>query len=504
MSLAGPGSVLWLLSYELRMAWRRPKARKGGRGVALVVVAVILLLFGMPIGYYLAHQSLALGPRMIAGADGALLLAFTLMMNVALTTATMAFYERGDLDLLLSSPLSGRKILAVRALGIAAGAAIWPMLLVTPFLLPIAAFGHWPWLAIYLVLGALGLLAAAAGIALAMALFRLSGPRAAKTVGQVVASLSGASVFIVSQSARIFPGFGRILGGAVDNATQRGWLTPTAPLSWPARAVTGEPLPLLVLVLVSVAVFVAAAHLFGLRFVTNAALGAGTPSGLGWSGPRRRDQGFAPSTFAAVMRKEWRLILRDPALISQVLVRLLYLLPLCFLVITRSGGNGASAEGLVGPLALIAGQLAGSLAWITLSAEDAPDLIAASPVTPTAIRRAKLTAALQPVAVLFVIPVFALAVWSPQAGAAAAVGSALAAVSAGLVNLWLEKPGQRSAFARRRSSASVTFSEIGVTLAWALAAGLAAGGSLWALAPAGLALLVLGVVKMVAEPDRAY
>jgi ABC-2 type transport system permease protein len=118
------------------------------------------------------------------------------------------------------------------------------------------------------------------------------------------------------------------------------------------------------------------------------------------------------------------------------------------------------------------------------------------------LRRAKLTAALQPVAALFSVPVAVMTLAAPAAGLACGAGVVLAAGSAALVNLWLEKPAQRRAFARRQGLGAVQFAELGVTLGWAAAAALAAAASPWALVPAGLTLLGLGAVKVLAEPDR--
>ena len=63
---------------------------------------------------------------------------------------------------------------------------------------------------------------------------------------------------------------------------------------------------------------------------------------------------FGRSLTRVVIVKEWRLIARDPQLISQVLLQLLYMLPLCFLLLMRGGaqlpGIGASLTFLCGSL----------------------------------------------------------------------------------------------------------------------------------------------------------
>ena len=79
-------------------------------------------------------------------------------------------------------------------------------------------------------------------------------------------------------------------------------------------------------------------------------------------------------------RKEWTLLLRDPWLMSQTLMQLLYLLPPAFLL-WRGFYAGRRLGVLVPILIVAAGQLGGGLAWLAVSGEDAPDLIASAPVS---------------------------------------------------------------------------------------------------------------------------
>ena len=64
----------------------------------------------------------------------------------------------------------------------------------------------------------------------------------------------------------------------------------------------------------------------------------------------------------ALRQKEWRLLLRDPWLMSQTLMQLLYLLPAVF-VLWRSFSGGGMTTLLVPVLIMAAGQLGGGLAW---------------------------------------------------------------------------------------------------------------------------------------------
>ena len=91
---------------------------------------------------------------------------------------------------------------------------------------------------------------------------------------------------------------------------------------------------------------------------------------------------------ASLRHKEQLLILRDPWLISQSLMQLLYLSPPA-LLLWHNYGQAGGAIVLVPVLVMASGQLAGGLAWLTISGEDAPDLVRSAPVQPGRLLRAK-------------------------------------------------------------------------------------------------------------------
>jgi len=508
-----PGSLPWLLSHEMTLSWRTAMGKRGAVRTAIVLFGFALVAFFgcIPIALSLARRTVTLTPVLTAGLDVALLVVFTLMLSQTLSGAVLAFYTRGDLDLLLSSPLSGRKVLAVRAIGLALTPFLVYAALVTPFLIPAAATGHPAWLSAYIVLAALVMLATAAGVSLAMALFAAIGPRATRTVGQLLAAVVGASVYLTFQARNLFPDRGagtlrRLM--AFANADRFG---PGAPLAWPARALVGEPLPLLITAAVAGLAFFAVVAGLGRRFIADAGVGSGAEAGpaFGAGLGRRRSNAaparFSSSPFNAIVRKEWRLLLRDPTLLSQVLLRLLYLLPIGFALFRHPGLSIAMAAARgAGVLTFFASQLAGSLAWIAISAEDAPELMACSPIAPGAARRAKLVAALLPVAVMVAPVLVGLAWLSLWAGLVGTVSVGLSAISAGLLNLWFEKPTPRSAFRRRGGSVVVSLGELALGVCWALAAALAILAPIWALLPAALGLGLLALFRLIGDPERLY
>ena len=513
-----PGSIPWLLLHELRLNYRAVALRKGGR-TRLIIMGAALALFtafgGVPLARALARAPIGETPFLLMSFDLGVVMVFTLILSQTLSSAVASFYERGDLDLLLSSPLPPRRVLTVKAVGVATTPFLWFALFLTPLAIPMAVLGQPRWLTDYVVLAAIALLAAAAGISIAMALFRLIGARRTRTVGQLLAAVIGAAFFLVSQSRNFMPDGGRSAFGGLARWAVSGVFAPNAPLAWPARAVMGEPLPLLAFVVVSLAIFALVTAGLGRRFAGDAAAAAG--SGVTTARVSHRAvtaKSFGGGVFATLMRKELRLLVRDPMLLSQVLLRTLYVLPLTFVMI-KNGAHGHDAgqplisavrlAALAGAVTFMAGQVAGSLAWITISAEDAPELLACAPVDGALVRRAKLAATMVPVAALLVLPLIALLWIKPWVGVCASVGVVASAASAGLVNLWFEKPAPRKAFrSRRGGSVAGAIAEIVLGLGWGGAAGLAAAGLAWALIPAALTLVAMGVLYGVSDPERAY
>jgi ABC-2 type transport system permease protein len=267
---------------------------------------------------------------------------------------------------------------------------------------------------------------------------------------------------------------------------------PPPGFDWPLRAMIGQPGPLLAVMGVGLGLFALANQLLGARFAADAASAAG--AGVGGtqkarSGGRAR---FSASAFRATLTKELRLIARDPAMISQVLLRVLYILPLGFVLLRQAGGHQNFAlPGSAAALSFIAGQIVGSLAWITISAEDAPDLLSCAPSPIRSLRQAKLAAAILPVAIPLLLVLVPLTVMAPLAGLAAILGSAASMGMTAALNLWWQRPGKRKEFRQaRQASWFVTLAEFFLGLLIAVATALVAAGQAgWALIPAVLALV---------------
>jgi len=182
-----------------------------------------------------------------------------------------------------------------------------------------------------------------------------------------------------------------------------------------------------------------------------------------------RSKAFRGSSRQQALRwKEFVLLRRDPWLMSQSLMQLLYLVPPA-LMLWRSFSDSTLAIVLITPvIVMAAGQLAGGLAWLTISGEDAADLVATAPLRPSRVTRAKIEVVLIAIGVIFAPLVGALILASPLQAVVTASGVMVATASATAIQLWFRVQARRSQFRRRQTSSRLaTFAEAFSSIGWA-------------------------------------
>jgi ABC-2 type transport system permease protein len=508
--MSQPATLAWLAGHELRLGWRdwvslvtaggRTRARNAA--IALVLFAAFMHVFAYWTVASYADANLGSDTTALVGITGTLLLSWSLLLSQAMESVTRAFYSRSDLDLILSSPASARKVFAVRMGRIAAAAVTIAVLLAVPFINVLAILGGSRWLAAYGVVTALGATATAAALALTVALFRTVGAKRTRLIAQVVAAVIGAAFVIGLQIAAIFS------AGSISRfvALQSNWMLAHAPDTgsafwWPARAVLGDYVALGWVVAFGIGVLCASIALFSRRFGEHAVAAAGVSSST--VRQRRWSSGFRRRSPGRVLRhKEWTLLQRDPWLISQTLMQILYLLPPALLLWVTFGDRNNSFVVLIPVVVMAAGQLAGGLAWLSISGEDAPDLIATAPVTSHRVLWAKIEAVIGMIALIFAPIVAMLMLDSAFAGIVCALGILSAAAAATVIQLCFRVQARRSQFRRRQTSSRLaTFAEAFSSIAWAATTALAAAETWAAFGTAAVALIILAGVWFI-SPSR--
>lgn len=512
MSISIPGSTAWFAAHELRLAWRDAQAMlTGGKAERLRKLAVGVGIFTaiLHVVAYFALRSVAGAgvspnlPTLVAVTAG-LLLSGSAILSQAMESVTRTFYTRSDLELILSSPVQAHRLFAVRIGAIALTVGAMSLLFIGPFINVMAWQSGAQWLGAYGVLLSVALVATALAVVLTAGMFQTIGAKRTRLIAQIVAAVIGGLFVIGLQVAALFS------TGTMSRLSflQSAYVLTHAPalesaVWWPARAALGDFAAMLVVGLSSVGVFAVVTAVFAPRFAAFVlAASSVTRAAAVSDDDKRAFRVEAPS--AALRRKERLLLRRDPWLLSQSLLQLLYLLPPALMLWHSFGDHSGVTVVLVPVLVMSAGQLAGGLAWLTLCGEDAPDLVLTAPVPGAQLLRAKVEAVMQCVAVVFVPFAAALAFESPAAAVFALLGILASAASATAIQFWFRAQAKRSQFRRRHTSSRIaTLAEAFSSISWAGTAAVAAAGSPLALVLAAVSVGILVLVRSLAGRRQA-
>jgi ABC-2 type transport system permease protein len=506
-----PGTALWFARHEARLAWRdwlsmMTAGRRERLPRALIAIAIFVVFM-----HFVAFWMV--GPYAGAVADKATLVTITasvllswfLMVSQAMESATRAFYARSDLDLILSSPAPIEKVFAVRISTIALAMAMMALPLAAPFIDVLIARGGWRWMGAYGLIVAMGAAATALAVGLTVALFRIVGPKRTRLVAQVVAAVIGAA-FVIGLQVTAILSYGTLSRASVVESRA---VVAQAPgldsiVWWPARAALGDGFALIGVLALSLALLAVVIVLVAPRFGEYAVNPSSAVNAAAARLPRSA-MFRATTPRAALRRKEWTLLRRDPWLVSQTLMQMLYLVPPAVLL-WRSFDDGKGAYQLLVPvLVMAAGQLAGGLSWLAVSGEDAPDLVATAPIPPRLIVQAKIEAVLGVITLVFAPLLAVLAFASPWHALITGGGIVVSAGAATSIQLWFRSQAKRSQFRRRQVSSRVaTFAEAFSSIGWAATAAVAAANLWLAIAPGLIALAVVaGARFMSPRPKHA-
>jgi ABC-2 type transport system permease protein len=451
-------ALTWFARHEIRLAWREWLAMMtGGRRkrkravIGLIIFAAVLHLPAYAVIGRFADLRMPLDRSSLIVMTASIFLAWALMLSQAIESVTRVFYARADLDLIMSSPVSLTNVFSVRIAAIALSVTAMALLLSTPFVDVLVIGGGSRWLSAYGVVIAVGLSAAAA---------------------QILAAIIGAGFVIALQIAAIMS-YGTLSRFAVLTSDAAAAWAPDADsiVWWPARATLGDSEALLLLLAFGLMLLGVVMAIFSRRFAETAirVSANATPARQG-----SRATIFRTGSRQQALRwKEFALLRRDPWLVSQSLMQLLYLVPPA-LMLWRSFADGSTAIVLITPVVVMAaGQLSGGLAWLTISGEDAADLVATAPLSASRVTRAKIEVVLIAIGMVFAPLIAALAFASPLQAVVTAVGVAIATICATAIQLWFRVQARRSQFRRRQTSSRIaTFAEAFASIGWAATAAL--------------------------------
>jgi ABC-2 type transport system permease protein len=447
---------------------RRGRRRRAIFG--LIVFAAILHLPAYAVVGRFADLQSPLDKSTLIVITATIFLAWALMLSQAIESVTRVFYARADLDLIMSSPVALANVFSVRIVAIALSVTGMALLLSTPFVDVLVVGGGVRWFSAYGVVVAIGLSATAMAIAVTIVLFRLIGPSRTRLAAQILAAIIGAGFVIALQIAAILS-YRTLSRFAVLTSDAAAAFAPDIEsiVWWPARAALGDGEALLLMLAGAFLLLGAVMAMFSPGFADIAvrASANAAPSRQG-----SRTTAFrANSRQQALRRKEFALLRRDPWLMSQTLMQLLYLLPPALLLWRNFADNSLAIVLITPVIVMAAGQLAGGLAWLTISGEDAADLVATAPLPASRVIRAKIEVVLIVIGAIFAPLVAALLFASPQQAAVTATGVIAAATA---IQLWFRVQARRSQVRRRQTSSRLaTFAEAFSSIGWAATAALA-------------------------------
>ena len=209
----------------------------------------------------------------------------------------------------------------------------------SPFINALALYDGPRWLAAYGVLLAMGALATALAIAVTVTLFRSLGPRRTRLVSQILFAVVAAAFVLGVQAAAILS-IGSLSGILLLRSESFVDLAPetTSSLWWLAHAAMGNMTALVFVLGISLALLTLVIAIFSASFEDHVS----AASGVAYHRTKKRHRltGFRrASTKQALRRKEWKLLRRDPWLLSHTLLQVLYLLPPVLLLLYYVGDS---------------------------------------------------------------------------------------------------------------------------------------------------------------------
>jgi ABC-2 type transport system permease protein len=493
-----PGSFLWLVGHDVRLNWRRFADMLGGTGILgltglFVGGGIVLHLVAWPAMLWIEPLVRGEGATIMPVAT-AVFCIFTWMIAQGLFGVTRTLYDRGDLDLLLGSPLPPVRVLAAKAAAIAASTLGSIALLVLPLANIGALLGQTAWLALYPTLIALALISTSLGLGLSISLFFLLGPRRARLYTQMTGAVIAGAFVLGAQVIAILPDTLRdaIIAWCASAVGGQGPLRHAVFL--PVDAALGDTRAVVALLAIGIGLFALAVNVLATRFAAATLAASGAPSGRGLEYRRLRPIRFRGGLARNLRRKEWRLLARDPSLFAQLGLQIVYTIPIA-VVLLRSEAL-PTALALAPTIVVIAAQVSASLAWLMVSGEDAPELMASAPVPATLVDRAKLTAVALPVLVIVALPLAGLTLVSWRTPLLTAVFATAGAASTALLNFWHPMPGNRRGMLRRHSQSKlIALVEHALAILWAIAIVLTLMSSPVALIAVGLVVAVLAIVR---------
>lgn len=455
-----PGSLPWLMVHECRLWWRDLRAKwflyiMGGLlAIVSLLLAGLWLLSAQVGGAPPITLPDPLPPLALRLAGGFWLFLFIYAFIQAMQQSLTALFDRGDLDLLVSSPISSKTIFASRLLSVAVEVFIGFLLLIVPLTILAMMIGTFRLLGIYPALIGLCLTTASLSMLLSLGLVKLVGAKRARTVAQVMTMAIAGVFFVGIQVLNLNTRDNLSQGGSLNLPGNAAADLPLSPESWlwfPVRAIFMDVPSILATLVISGGLAWLTIETLNRQFIAGTQQSTTASRRSPRSRPSDRAVNFNQGLSRVFLMKEWRVIKRSPYLISRTLISAVFLIPLMLLIVRDTSAQSGFDLSTLAAVALpSAGAfLTSSLAVICIAGEEAPDLLKSSPIKGQRVRILKLGAILIPVWSLLAL--FFLILLARGVNILPGVMlTVLATCCTALVRLWNAKPISLSAMMMRQ------------------------------------------------------
>ena len=470
------GSVGWWVRHELRLVARELLLDFGPAAAfasANALLGLYLLLHAAAYIAFLYLPAAALRPGGLV--DVVVACAACLLSGIrGIATAFRMVYVRKDGEMFLASPVSMKRLLLARSVALVAGSTVLPLFWLSPFANIRALLSGARYLAFYPALLAIATIVASLAALVVLQAVRRMGKERLHAVARVLVLLA-----LLGAIALRTPAVERLL-----RAYAASWHVPLAAAGRVAAAFSGQPAAVFSLLAAGLACFALVPSLVAGGFSTSLARIPPARVRSAAAGPFLRGRSLR------LLAKEWKQLWRDRSVLGQIAASLLLT---AGAVVLLAGARPGLAGGLAGAAVVYAaGNLASDLAWLAVSGEQAPWLLASSPNPALRLLLHKAMAAFIPAGTLVVLA----SAWMAIAGAphflqvsGFGLGCCLGAV---LLNVSVPTAGRRgdAVFARRNRHRLLSLLDTGCSACWAAAALLPTSLVGWKAAAALLAAAV--------------
>ncbi len=440
------GTLPWLLKHELRLWWRD----FSGKWIIIGVVAFFGIFIASMLVLWLSLSAMferirqltfsgSLPDALLWTAGGIFVFLFTLSLLSATNQSLSMMFERSDLDLLISSPVSTKTVLASRLLRLAIGSFLGICLLVVPLTLVAIPLGFIRILGSYPALFAMCIITSSLGILINIGLVQLLGARTARTVSQFIGYLFSIIFFLLSQSSTLFQEQSQAALDWWHQVTMSNGFFHSQSWIWlPAKAIFFDFPSLILLITSSALMLWLTVEVSHLAFVDGTQQSLTTKKNQ----PQSTKKIHFRSNFNWIfLLKEWQSIIRNPYILSRLLYAIIAFVPLMILTFQKS--NAQSTDGILAILStgipFAGATFTSTLGAICFSAEEAPELLKSSPVPSNYLRWLKLLAVLIPAWVIS-SPLFVILVFRDGAWFSTGMVFLLATTCHALFSLWSSRP----------------------------------------------------------------